>query len=126
MNQVILYGHLQQDPDFKTTQSGISVCNLVLVTTKFVRSKDGPGKEVSEWHKVVVWGKQAELCREHLRAGSKLLVHGELRTDSYEKDGKKNYITKIQADRVYFGQDQKFRQKTETAPAQTHYDDMPF
>lgn len=110
MNQVNLFGVVTKDPDFKMTQSGVAVCNISLATTKNVKQKDGSFKEISEYHKVVAWGKQAELCQKFLQEGSKLLVQGEIRTESYEKDGKKQYITKIQADRVFFtGESQKFR-----------------
>jgi single-strand DNA-binding protein len=120
MNFVALYGTLSQDPDFKNTQSGISVCNMIVVTKKNIKTRDGTFKDVFENHRVVTWGKTAELCGKHLRAGSKVMVRGEIRTDSYEKDGKKMYATKIQADEVSFGEsgEQRYRTKSE----EPHYD----
>lgn len=125
MNFVALYGSLRDDPDFKQTQSGISVCNMTVVTHKrIMKTKDGQPKDVYEYHKVVVWGKNAELCSRHLKAGSKVLVRGEIRTESYEKEGKKNFITKVQADEVHFSQEEsKYRTKSEAR--RYDYEDVP-
>lgn len=105
VNKVILVGNLGRDPELRYTQSGTAVCQLNLATTR-TYTKGGPGGErveETEWHRVVVWGKQAEHCSNYLSKGRQVYVEGRLQTRSYDdKDGIKRYSTEVVADTVQF------------------------
>ncbi len=97
MNLVIIKGNLGRDPELKHTKSGTPVVSLNVATNG--REKVGDEwKDVSEWHSVTVWVKQAEHCAKYLSKGRQVLVRGKLKTDSFEKDGQKHYRTKIVAE----------------------------
>lgn len=102
MNKVILIGNLGRDPELHYTQSGSSVANFTLATNeKFL--KDGELQEHTEWHNIVVWGKQAEACNKYIKKGNHIAVDGKITYRSYEdKEGNKRYITEIIANRVEF------------------------
>ena len=104
MNRVIVMGYLGQDPEIKYTPSGVAVTNFSVATTETWTDKNGGGKQEStEWHRIVVWGKQAEHCNQYLTKGRKCLVEGKLQTRSWEgKDGFKRYTTEIRALSVQF------------------------
>jgi single-strand DNA-binding protein len=90
MNKVILMGRLGNDPDLRETSAG-SVCNFNLATT--TRTKKGA---LTDWHRIVVWGKQAENAAQFLNKGSKALIEGSLKSRSYEdKEGNMKYITEV-------------------------------
>lgn len=97
MNKVFLLGNLGNDPELRYTPSQVAVASFSVATTE--RSKD---KDITTWHKVVVWDKLAENCKKYLYKGSKILVEGKLQTDSYDKEGVKHYSTKIVATKVEF------------------------
>src|SRR6187455_540602 len=97
VNKVILIGNLGADPELKYTPSNQAVCNLRLATTDKWTTKDGEKKEKTEWHRVAVWGKQAENCHKYLAKGRPIYVEGQLQTRSYEKDGQTHYATDIRA-----------------------------
>lgn len=101
VNKVILVGNLGRDPETKTFDSGNSVTNLSVATTRKY-TKDGEPKEETEWHRVNVWGKSGEACARFLTKGRQVYVEGRLQTRSYEKDGEKRYSTEIIADTVQF------------------------
>lgn len=91
INRATVCGRLGQEPDFRMTQNNKSVCNLSIATSE--KQQD---KEVTEWHRCVIWGKYAEVCRDRLRKGDEVLVEGKLKTRVWEdKQGKKNYTTEI-------------------------------
>jgi single-strand DNA-binding protein len=104
VNKVILVGNLGRDPEVRNTQSGQSVCNLSLATTERYQGRDGQPREQTEWHNVVVWGKQAELCGQYLQKGRQVFVEGKITTREYEaRDGSgKRYRTEVVAQRVQF------------------------
>lgn len=104
VNKVILVGHLGADPDMRYTPSGAGVCELRLATNETWTDKSGQRQERTEWHRVVVWGKQAELCSKFLSKGRQIYVEGRLRTRSWEdkKDGSKRYTTEIIANDIQF------------------------
>ena len=95
LNKVFLLGHLGQDPELKYTPAGAAVASFSLATNESY--KDKAGKEVSktEWHRLVVWNKQAEIAAEYLKKGAQIFVEGKLQTRSWEKDGQKHYMTEI-------------------------------
>ena len=103
VNKVILVGRLGQDPELKYTPSGMAVCNFSLATGDTWTDKNGQKQERTEWHRVVVWGKLAELCGQYLAKGRQAYLEGALQTRSWEgKDGQKRYTTEINAKTVQF------------------------
>ena len=104
VNKVILLGRLGQDPELKYTPSGAAVCNFSLATSESWSDKNsGQKQEKTEWHKVVVWGKLAELCNQYLAKGRQAFVEGKLQTRSWDdQSGQKKYTTEISATTVQF------------------------
>jgi len=103
VNKVIIIGNLGADPDLRYTPTGQPVCEMRLATDESYQSKDGQKVERTEWHRVEVWGKSAENCKQYLSKGRQVYVEGRLRTQSWDdKDGNKRYTTKIVSDRVVF------------------------
>jgi single-strand DNA-binding protein len=102
VNKVILVGNLGADPELKYTPSSRAVCNLRIATTEVFKDKGGQRQEKTEWHRVTVWGDQAENCSKYLAKGRSVYVEGRLQTRSYDKDGQKHYATDVVADRVVF------------------------
>jgi len=102
VNKVILVGNLGADPDLKYTQSSKAVCNLRIATSETFKDKSGTKQERVEWHRVTVWGDQAENCAKYLAKGRSAYIEGRLQTRSYDKDGQKHYTTDVVADRVVF------------------------
>ncbi len=104
VNKVILLGRLGQEPELKYTPSGAAVCNFSLATSETWNDKNsGQKQERTEWHRVVVWGKLAELCNQYLAKGRQAFVEGRLQTRSWEdKTGQKRYTTEINATTVQF------------------------
>jgi len=103
VNKVIIVGRLGQDPELKYTPSGAGVCNFSVATTESWADKSGQKQEKTEWHRIVVWGKLAELCNQYLKKGRQAYIEGRLQTRSWEtKDGQKRYTTEINASTVQF------------------------
>lgn len=98
VNKVIIVGNLGADPEVRFTGSGQAVANLSIATTE-----KWQGGEKTEWHRVVVFGKQAEACKEYLSKGRQVYVEGRIQTRSWDdKDGNKRYTTEVIAQRVQF------------------------
>ncbi len=104
VNKVILLGRLGQDPELKYTPSGAAVCNFSLATSETWNDKNsGQKQERTEWHRIVVWGKLAELCNQYLSKGRQAFVEGRLQTRSWDdQSGQKRYTTEINATTVQF------------------------
>lgn len=104
VNKVILLGRLGQDPELKFTPSGAAVCNFSLATSESWTDKtSGQKQERTEWHRITVWGKLAELCNQYLSKGRQAFVEGALQTRQWDdKDGNKRYTTEIKATAVQF------------------------
>lgn len=105
VNKVILLGRLGQDPELKYTPSGSSVCNFSLATSENWKDKNnGQKQEKTEWHRIVVWGKLAELCHQYLTKGRQVYVEGKLQTRSWDDktSGAKRYTTEILATAIQF------------------------
>lgn len=103
VNKVILVGRLGADPEMKTVGNSQSVARLSLATSESWTGKDGQKQERTEWHRVVVWGRQAENCAKHLSKGRQVYVEGRLQTRSWEDpQGNKKYATEIVANTVQF------------------------
>ncbi|MBL8008088.1 MAG: single-stranded DNA-binding protein [Ignavibacteria bacterium] len=95
LNKVMLIGHLGKDPELSYTPSGVAVAKFSIATNESYKGDDGNLVEKTEWHNITAWRKLAEICSTYLKKGSKVYLEGKLQTDSYEKDGKKNYFTKV-------------------------------
>lgn len=99
----MLVGRLGADPELKTLGSGQSVANFNLATSENWVDRDGQRQEKTEWHRIVVWGKLAEVCRQHLSKGRQVFVEGKLQTRQWEdQQGQKRYTTEIVASNVQF------------------------
>ncbi len=101
VNKVILIGNLGRDPEIRYMPSGDAVANLRIATTDKFKDKSGEQQEVTEWHSVAFFGKQAEICGQYLKKGSQIYVEGSLRTRKWQdKDGNDRYTTEIRGDRM--------------------------
>jgi single-strand DNA-binding protein len=99
VNKVILVGNLGRDAEVKVTPSGQSVASFSIATTE-TWTKDGEKKEKTEWHRIVLWGRQADTLQPYLTKGKQIYVEGRLETRQWEKDGQKHYTTEVKADRI--------------------------
>jgi single-strand DNA-binding protein len=104
VNKAILVGNLGRDPEVRHIPSGQAVANFTLATSDSYTDRNGARQERTDWHNIVVYGKQAELCGQYLKKGRQVYVEGRISTRQYEaKDGSgKRYRTEIVAQRVQF------------------------
>ena len=133
LNKVMLIGRLGQDPDVRYTQSGDCVANLSLATSEKYKDKDGQPQESTEWHRVVLFKRQAELADEYLRKGSQVYIEGKIQTRKWQdNEGNDRYSTEVRGFQMQFldsrgdsqGQQQPAQQP---APAGGDFDDdIPF
>ena len=100
MNKALILGNLGRDAEVRTVPNGGTVASFSVATTEKWTSKDGEKHEQTEWHRIVLWGKQAEVLQPYLLKGKQVLVEGRIQTRQYDKDGQKHYTTEIKADRV--------------------------
>jgi single-strand DNA-binding protein len=104
LNQAIIIGNITKKPEMKELpNSGTKVCNFSVATNKVWFDNDGQKKEAVEYHNIVAFSKTAENIFKFMDKGSKIMVIGELQTQSWEKDGVKKYRTEIKANTVQFG-----------------------
>lgn len=99
VNKVILVGHLAADPEQFQTKAG-KVRVTFPVATHREWTSDGVKKEVTDYHRVVAWGKLGEICAKHLGRGQGIYIEGQILNRAYEKDGERRYATEIRADEV--------------------------
>ncbi len=103
INRVTLIGRLGADPEKKQTSTGQTVTRLNLATSESWTNREGDRQEKTEWHRVVVWGKLAENCAQHLSKGRQIYVDGRLQTRSWETEkGDKKFSTEVVANQVLF------------------------
>jgi single-strand DNA-binding protein len=101
VNKVILLGNLGRDPETRYTTGGDAVTNLNIATSEQWKDKSGEKQERTEWHRVVLFGRQAEVAGEYLKKGRAVYIEGRLQTRKYtDKDGVEKYSTEIVADRM--------------------------
>jgi single-strand DNA-binding protein len=101
VNKVILVGNLGRDAELRYTPGGAAVATLNMATTEVWNDKQGQRQEKTEWHRVILWGKQAESLQEYLTKGKQIYVEGRLQTRQWDdKDGNKRYTTEVKADRI--------------------------
>jgi len=103
VNKAIIIGNLGRDPEVRFTSSGRAMAKFPVATSEKWKDQDGNPQERTDWHNIVVWGKQAETCGQYLSKGRQVYVEGSIRTRSYDdKDGNKRYTTEIVARDVRF------------------------
>lgn len=99
INRVILIGNLGGDPEVRCMPNGNAVCNITLATSESWKDKQtGQQQERTEWHRISMFGKIAEVAGQYLRKGSMIYVEGRLQTREWEKDGIKRYTTEVVVD----------------------------
>ena len=101
VNKVILIGNLGRDPETRYTTGGDAITNLNIATSEQWKDKSGEKQERTEWHRVVLFGRQAEIAGEYLKKGRSVYIEGRLQTRKYtDKDGVEKYSTEIVGDRM--------------------------
>lgn len=103
VNKVILLGRLGNNPEIRYTPNGQAVANFSIATSESWNDKSGQKQERTEWHRIVVWAKLAELCGQYLAKGRQVYIEGKLQTRQWDdKDGNKRYTTEVVAATVQF------------------------
>lgn len=101
VNKVILIGNIGKDPEIRYMPSGDAMVNLTLATTDNWKDKNGEKQERTEWHRVAIFGKLAEIAGEYLKKGSQVYFEGSLKTRKWtNKEGQDQYTTEIIADKM--------------------------
>lgn len=103
INKAILFGNLTRDPELRALPSGMNVCNFSIATNRVYKDRDGKKQEQTDFHNVVVFGRQADTVSQYLKKGSSVYVEGRMQTRSWEQNGEKKYRTEVVADSVQFG-----------------------
>ncbi len=103
LNKVMIIGHLGRDPELRYTQTGTPVATLNIATSENYTDRSGNKGDRTEWHRVVVWERQAETCNTYLKKGSLVYVEGSLQTRQWQdQQGQTRYTTEIRAQRIQF------------------------
>ncbi len=101
VNRVILIGRLGRDPELKFTPAGKAVTNFTMATSENWKDDSGEKQERTEWHRIVIWGKLAEVAAKYLTKGAQVYIEGKLQTREWtDKDGQKKYTTEIIANNM--------------------------
>ncbi len=132
LNKVMLMGHLGADPETRDA-NGTLIANLSLATSRKYKDRNGQQVEETEWHRVVLFGRTAEIAQEWLKKGSCIFVEGRLRTRQYEdRQGQKRFTTEIVGENMQFvngnrdGQQSHQQLQPAAARQQQSFDDVPF
>jgi single-strand DNA-binding protein len=131
VNKVILIGNLGQDPEVRYAASGSAITSIRLATSESWKDKEsGDKQEKTEWHRIVFYGKLAEIAGEFLKKGSKTYIEGKLQTRKWQnKEGVDVYTTEIIADEMQMldgKRDSSSADEKETVQADAFSDDIPF
>lgn len=130
LNKAIIIGRLGQDPEVRTTHGGTRVATLSIATSEKWKDKNGQKQERTEWHRVVAWGRTAEVARDYLKKGSQVYVEGPIQTREWEdKDGQKRYTTEIKALQLTMlggGGGKSEPKREDPAPLAVDEGDLPF
>jgi single-strand DNA-binding protein len=103
INKAILIGNLGKDPELRYTPSGKAVASFSIATSEKWKNQSGDLQESTEWHNIVLWGRQAEIAKEYLSKGSPVYIEGRIQTRNYDdKNGVKRYITEIVGQKIQF------------------------
>lgn len=127
INKVIIIGRLGADPEVRQVSSGNSVATLSVATSEKWTDRDGQAQERTEWHRVIAWGKLADICGKFLAKGRQVYVEGRLQTRQWEdSQGQKRYTTEIVANTVQFlGGQQGARAESQSSNDSDHQDFGP-
>lgn len=126
-NKVEIAGNLGANPELRFTANGKPCCNLSIATNRRYTDKEGKQQTDTQWHRVVVWGKQAETCSQYLAKGRQVLVEGRLQTRTWvDKDGNKHTIVEIVANNVNFLDKGKAPESEENTSKQVDSRNMQF
>ena len=133
INKALLYGNLTRDPELRALPSGQNVANFSIATNRRFKDRDGKQQEQTDFHNVVVFGRQADIVAQFLKKGSATYVEGHLQTRSrVGKDGEKKYRTEVVAEVVQFGPKATGTEDVQPEPKEEHNnddispDDIPF
>ncbi len=130
VNKAILIGNLGRDPDLRYLPSGDPVAKFTLATNSRWKDKDGQWQDRTDWHNIVVFKRQAEICNEYLKKGSPVYVEGRIQNRSWEdKDGNKKYMTEIVAQSIrMLGRKGEPEEEVpeEVGETKTEDEDLPF
>ena len=128
-NLVILIGRLGKDPVLRFTPDGKPVCDLSLATNKFYKDASGEKQTLTEWHRVTVWGNDAENAAQYLSKGRQVYIQGSLKTDVVGEGDDRRYYTKVVADPggvIYLGSNGSAPQVSQDGFESTPESDIPF
>ncbi len=103
LNKVFIFGNLTRDPELRSLPTGNKVAQIGVATNRVWKDQSGRKQESTEFHNVVIFGRQAEIAAQYLKKGSSVFLEGRLQTRSWEKDGEKKSRTEIVVDRMQFG-----------------------
>jgi len=118
LNMAQIIGHLGHDPEVRYTLEGTAVVNLAVATNETWKDKDGEKQERTEWHRVVLFGKVAEIAAEYLKKGSLVYLQGRLQTRKWQgEDGQDRYATEVVAERMRM---LGGKGETQAAPVRSH------
>jgi len=128
LNKVMLIGNLGKDPEVRYTASGQAVASFNLATSEKFKNKSGDWEERTEWHRVTLWARLAEIAGEYLSKGKTVYIEGRLQTREYEKDGIKRYTTEIVGEKMQMLSPKGERRGGDPSagPAAGGYDEPPF
>ena len=123
LNKVLLIGNLGADPEIKYSASGTAIANMRLATAENRKNRDGEWEDVTEWHRVIMFGKKAEACKDYLKKGSKIFIEGRIQTNSWDdQGGQKHYMTEIVGYQMIMldskGQSSSFPEQSNREPQQ--------
>jgi single-strand DNA-binding protein len=120
VNKAILVGHLGRDPEMRYVPSGDAVANFSIATTESWKDKQGVKQEKTEWHRISMFGKQAEIAGEYLKKGSSVYIEGRIQTRTWQdKEGNERQTTEIVADRMQMLGGKSSGQAESPQPAQS-------
>ena len=127
VNKVILVGHLGGDPESRFTPGGTDVATFSIATNESRKNSDGNWEDHTEWHRCVLFGKQAEFAGEYVKKGQMVYVEGRLQTRSWEdKEGMKRYSTEVVGN-AFTTLGRRNTERGDSSPAQpSNDDDLPF
>jgi single-strand DNA-binding protein len=132
VNKVILLGNLGRDPELRYTPTGSPVATFTLATNEKWKDKDGNKQEHTEWHRIVIFGKLAEIAGEYLRKGRQVYLEGSIRTRTYkDREGNDKSTTDIRVDNLVMigraeGDGGEGARATSEKPPEYNDEDIPF
>lgn len=129
LNRVMLIGNVGGDPEIRATNKGIKVANFSVATQRRIKKESDKWDSVTDWHNITAYAQSAEICEKYVSKGKQIYVEGNLRTDSWEKDGKRHSRTVIVAQNIQLLGKREDSNKDSPAPIKkSDYssEDIPF